>query len=308
MSADTLEPISIYMQLFHQSSLQQFSAADKEYLAYQELVAKVQECKDSFFTAKENADRSDLKIEEAMLQFDRGELSVEQLQFISQQSTLLKYKAELASQAYGKSVAAANQFLKEDNMSTVLTKIQKLEEDRIKITQQMLAAFIQSLSNVGDNINQMSNLLAEQIQEINVDCTINRFLGLNESDAPSQLTVEPYVASQDLKKFKKELQARQFLLKQDENPAETSRKLLYQLIMESTPITVVEKQCLCESLSLPEVRLNITDFFEAFTTPRRITHSESFKTVGAVCLQMLNVLKEDHTNGLRDLHALMMLS
>lgn len=237
MTADTLEPISIYMQLYHQSSLQQFCQADKHYLAYQDSQAKVQECKDAFFQAKETADRSDLKIEEAMLRFDRGELTVEGLQQVSQQSTLLKYKAELASQAYVKSVNAANQQLKEPLLQQALLKIQKLEEDRVKVTQQMLAAFVQSLATVSEHIAQMSSLLTEQIQEVSVDCTINRFLGLHESQPPGALQVEPYVVSNDFKKYKKELQARQFLLKQDDNPAETARKLIYQLVMESTPVT-----------------------------------------------------------------------
>jgi hypothetical protein len=51
----------------------------------------------------------------------------------------------------------------------------------------------------------MSSLLAEQIQEVSVDCTINRFLGLHESPPPGALQVEPYVVSNDFKKYKKEL-------------------------------------------------------------------------------------------------------
>lgn len=75
----------------------------------------------------------------------------------------------------------------------------------MKVTQQMLAAFVQSLATVGEQIAQMSSLLAEQIQEVSVDCTINRFLGLHESPPPGALQVEPYVVSNDFKKYKKEL-------------------------------------------------------------------------------------------------------
>ena len=80
-------------------------------------------------------------------------------------------------------------------MQDSLLKIQKLEVDRIGITQQMLAAFILSLSTVGDNIKQMSSLLADQIHEISVDCTINRFLSLNDSEPPAAYIVEAYVPS-----------------------------------------------------------------------------------------------------------------
>lgn len=62
---------------------------------------------------KETADKSDLRIEEAMLSLERGEIEVEQLKTISEKGMLLKYKAELASQHYTKSVNSINAWVKE---------------------------------------------------------------------------------------------------------------------------------------------------------------------------------------------------
>lgn len=54
-----------------------------------------------------------MRIEEAMLSLERGEIEVEQLKTISEKGMLLKYKAELASQHYTKSVNSINAWVKE---------------------------------------------------------------------------------------------------------------------------------------------------------------------------------------------------
>ncbi len=51
------------------------------------------------------AERSDTRIEEHMLQFERGEIDVDKVQQVSKQGIILKYKAELATQQYQKTVA-----------------------------------------------------------------------------------------------------------------------------------------------------------------------------------------------------------
>jgi hypothetical protein len=47
---------------------------------------------------KENGEKSDLKIEEAMLAFQRGEIDIQSLQGTSKQGIVIKYKGELAEQ------------------------------------------------------------------------------------------------------------------------------------------------------------------------------------------------------------------
>jgi|LauGreDrversion4_2_1035121.scaffolds.fasta_scaffold575899_1 hypothetical protein len=46
---------------------------------------------------REEAEISEIKIEEAMLAFERGEIEVERLQQVSQTGLQVKYKSELAS-------------------------------------------------------------------------------------------------------------------------------------------------------------------------------------------------------------------
>ena len=46
---------------------------------------------------KEIAEKSDLRIQEQMLAFERGELNVDEVQSVSKHGVLIKYKAELAT-------------------------------------------------------------------------------------------------------------------------------------------------------------------------------------------------------------------
>lgn len=86
------------------------------------------------------------------------------------------------------------------------------------------------------------------------------------------------------------------------------KRLLYQLTMESKPCSNVEKTYLVKSVSLSEVRVAITEFFNAFQSPRRITFESCFYAVGAVCRSLLDNLKDDYQNSLKELYALMVVS
>ena len=64
----------------------------------------MEDAKENYFGLKEEADKCDMRIEEAMLSFEQGQIDVERVQQISKQGVHVKYKAELASQAYNQSV------------------------------------------------------------------------------------------------------------------------------------------------------------------------------------------------------------
>lgn len=53
-----------------------------------------------------------MRIEEAMLALEQGQIDIERVQQISKQGVHVKYKAELASQSYSASVGAVNQVIR----------------------------------------------------------------------------------------------------------------------------------------------------------------------------------------------------
>lgn len=61
------------------------------------MLKRVNHAKDVYNGQKEVSERSDFKIEEAMLTYQRGELELEKVDAVSKQGVLIKYKAELAT-------------------------------------------------------------------------------------------------------------------------------------------------------------------------------------------------------------------
>ena len=113
MSGDTLDPLVMYSQTYNQSSKSALATAQNHFKEYHDLSKAVSDNKNSYFMHKETADKSDLRIEEHMLKLERGEIEVDALQSVSQNGMLTKYKAELASQHYTKSVNSINTWVKE---------------------------------------------------------------------------------------------------------------------------------------------------------------------------------------------------
>lgn len=182
-----------------------------------------------------------------MLSLERGEIEVEQLKTISEKGMLLKYKAELASQHYTKSVNSINAWVKEtlhQEYIPSLTKIQKIEEDRIGFTKIVMSKFIGGLTSVGDTLNHMAGLLMEENQGVSIDSTLAKFINKNisENEIPNkEVQIEMYQTSQDFVKYKKELETRQFLARQDSEVSASSAERNLAMSEESTD-TVEEKK------------------------------------------------------------------
>jgi hypothetical protein len=108
-----------------------------------------------YLSQREIAERSDTRIEEQMLAFERGEVDVDKVQQVSKQGIILKYKAELATQQYQKTITQMNQFLSEFPLvyKPELSRLQSLEEARIGFQKFVMDKFIQTLSVVGQTVN-----------------------------------------------------------------------------------------------------------------------------------------------------------
>lgn len=75
----------------------------------------------------EIGDKSDLRIQEQMLAYERGEIDATEVQQVSKTGVLIKYKAELATNNYKKSLSSMNTLLSsnfETNFKPDLANIQ----------------------------------------------------------------------------------------------------------------------------------------------------------------------------------------
>ena len=93
---EIVDPLEQYNKKYASDINASISGAESVFQQYQDLKTQVAASKNQYFKLKEEAEISELRIEEAMLSLERGEIGVEQLQQISQQGLQLKYKAELA--------------------------------------------------------------------------------------------------------------------------------------------------------------------------------------------------------------------
>ena len=71
MLIDTFDQIEIYTQQYSKAKATDLDKARTSFTEYGDLIAKVHECKDSYFEQKDTAERASIKLEEAMIAMDR---------------------------------------------------------------------------------------------------------------------------------------------------------------------------------------------------------------------------------------------
>lgn len=70
--------------------------------------------------------------------------------------------------------------------------------------------------------------------------------------------------------------------------------MLCKLCFEGTDLTEKEKSVLNESMSMPVVRNQTTDFFLAFMSPRNIHNEKCLETIGQAVASLFDcILEED---------------
>ena len=101
-----------------------------------------------------DAEQSEICIEQSLLAHEKGLLSLEQVQRITNQTLNIKYKAELASQEYKKEVDTLNGLLGQfaDEYKPLLQRLQQSEESRINFFKYNLEKFIKQMHTLGKNI------------------------------------------------------------------------------------------------------------------------------------------------------------
>lgn len=74
MRADTFDPLESYHANFTKKSQDKIVACHSQYLRYSDLLQKCNTTRDIYNVQSEIADKSDLKIQEHMLSYERGEV------------------------------------------------------------------------------------------------------------------------------------------------------------------------------------------------------------------------------------------
>ncbi len=92
-----------------------------------------------------------MRIEEAMLALDQGQIEVDRVQQISKQGVHVKYKAELASQSYTSSVAAINQVVRQfpASIKPCMSQLQQIETNRVNRLQKSIEGMMNNLKVFG---------------------------------------------------------------------------------------------------------------------------------------------------------------
>ena len=94
-----------------------------------------------------------------MLCYERGEVDATQVQQVSKQGVLIKYKAELATNNYKKQLKEMNTALKgefEETYKPDLMKLQELEEARIGFQKFCMDKYIQTLTTISQTITHVT--------------------------------------------------------------------------------------------------------------------------------------------------------
>ena len=144
---EIVDPLEQYNKKYCKDVQSSIQGAESVFQQYQDLKNQVALLKSNYFKLKQDAELSELKIEESMLGLERGERTVEDLQAVSQQGLHLKYQAEIAHQNYVQGVTSLNAVVKNlpDLYKPCLHTIQQLEEVRIQFVAKFVVRSVQSI-------------------------------------------------------------------------------------------------------------------------------------------------------------------
>ena len=120
---------------------------------------KLETQQDRYYRLSNDAEQTDIEIEQALLEHERGLMTLEQVQRITNQTLNVKYRAELASQDYKLEVEKMNDFLVTLNKDykPLLHKIQLAEEQRIEFQKNNIEKFIKHFFTLGSQILEKSS-------------------------------------------------------------------------------------------------------------------------------------------------------
>jgi len=93
---------------------------------------------------------------------------------------------------------------------------------------------------------------------------------------------------------------------EDLPPPERVRRLLFSLVIECNPLQSDDIVFILSQLETLEARQQLSEFLQAFTSPRNIDSEEILSTLGSIIRCVLDILWSDReTQTLRELNSIM---
>ena len=199
---DLVEPIEQYQKHYIQNSNESISSAKTFWYALDEERKKIIHTKDKYYRLMNDVEQSEISIELALLEHEKGNLSLDQVQRITNQTLNVKYKAEIASQDYKKGVDQMNSYLSqfETEYRPILQRLQQGEESRINFMKYSFEKFLKHQGSMGKQIHEKALDIQSQVSMINSDTDLKIFIDENKSYVEFQSKVEfqPYEVSKDV--------------------------------------------------------------------------------------------------------------
>lgn len=103
-----MEPVDTFAKHYQTDNYELIHAAQSVWTEYKEAIDKLHTSKDRYFALKDQAVQNEVEIEEGMLAMERGKISIEKVQRVSNKAIKVKYKAEVALQTYTSSITHLN--------------------------------------------------------------------------------------------------------------------------------------------------------------------------------------------------------
>lgn len=207
--AEIMEPLDHNQRSFQATTQDQITRAKAFWADMEERRVRLETQQDRYYRLSSDAEQTDVDIEQALLDHERGLMTLEQVQRITNQTLNVKYRAELASQDYKQEVERMNEFLLVFNKDyrPILLKIQKAEEQRIEFLKVNLEKFIKHFFTLGSQLLEKSAEFQNTVNMMNCETDVRIFIDEHKTElrCPQKVEYRPYEHSDDIKKQKDDL-------------------------------------------------------------------------------------------------------
>eukprot|EP00347_Sterkiella_histriomuscorum_P007183 403349944 len=318
---DLIEPLEQYQKNYIQTNSELISQSKTYWHTLEEEKRKLHLIQDRYYKLMTEVEQSEISIEVALLEHEKGILNLDQVQRITNQTLNVKYKTELASQDYKREVEYVNQQLSrfDSEYKPLLQKLQQNEESRINFLKYGFEKFLKHQTSIGSHLKDKSQDIQSSVSMINSETDLKIFIDEYKTYALFNDKVDyvPYEHSKDVQIQKAELikaindQKHQNNIEQIEkdlkdNELEESILLEYlNRLMRSTDLTFDEKSEVISSLHNPEIRDIVSEYLRGINSPKLIENHNALKTLGEILKYLLTAYVHEKDDNYKVIYSIL---
>lgn len=134
--------------------------------------------REKYMKMMHDVEQSEISIEQALLEHEKGQMQLEQVQRITNQTLNVKYKAEMSAQEYKKEIEIHNQHLLKfaDEYKPLLQRLQQGEESRINFQKYNFEKFLKHLGFLGKELSERGKEIHSSVSMINTETDLKIFI------------------------------------------------------------------------------------------------------------------------------------